>query len=172
MREEKRELYREGTPDNLKKGYTDLVYGGSGVEVDKGVISASGGSGGGGEEGAVFQIIVQDPAGGQNYCTIVSQSFTFDDLLTVYNSGAMPVIYISNEGSEYAETFHAAICDIVNTTYQEDPYGFEFKFEAISLTEGDDAVLIGQTIYTIGVDSELTLVQKTSASYNVQYAIS
>lgn len=53
MREEKRELYREGTPDNLKKGYTDLIYGGSGVEVDKGVINASGGSGGSGGGGGV-----------------------------------------------------------------------------------------------------------------------
>lgn len=45
-----RELYREGTPDNIKKGYTDLVYGGENVSVDKGVISApqSGGGGGGG----------------------------------------------------------------------------------------------------------------------------
>ena len=45
----KRELYREGTPENIKKGYTELVYGGENIEVDKGVISGqSGGSGGGG----------------------------------------------------------------------------------------------------------------------------
>lgn len=44
----KRELYREGTPENIKKGYTELVYGGENIEVDKGVISGqSGGSGGG-----------------------------------------------------------------------------------------------------------------------------
>lgn len=54
MREEKRELYREGTPDNLKKGYTDLIYAGSGVEVEKGVISADGEGGSGGEGGGFF----------------------------------------------------------------------------------------------------------------------
>lgn len=43
-----RELYREGTPENIKRGYTDLVYGGDNVTVDKGVISAEGSGGGGG----------------------------------------------------------------------------------------------------------------------------
>lgn len=43
-----RELYREGTPENIKKGYTDLVYGGDNVSVEKGVISAEGSGGGGG----------------------------------------------------------------------------------------------------------------------------
>ena len=45
----KRELYREGTPENIKKGYTELVYGGENIEVDKGVISGSSGGSGGGE---------------------------------------------------------------------------------------------------------------------------
>ena len=110
----KRELYREGTPENIKKGYTELVYGGENIEVDKGVISGqSGGSGGGGE---LFLITVTEGDLDKN----------FSEIKNAIEGGAVIAVYSENEnGYSY--------CGIGYLTYNDQDPDF-----AYSVTVGND----------------------------------
>lgn len=94
-----RELYREGTPENIKKGYTDLVYGGDNVSVEKGVISAEGSGGGGG--GGVFLTKNDgariDDVYTQWFYDLSGQKLKTADLMSYYGSGVIITIpYESN----------------------------------------------------------------------------
>lgn len=98
MREEKRELYREGTPENLKKGYTDLVYGGSGVEVEKGVISASGGSDDGGSGGGLF---LYHSTNVDEFTKRLDK--TWNEIKTALESGLLPINFWGNDDGSVQE---------------------------------------------------------------------
>ena len=87
----KRELYREGTPENIKKGYTELVYAGENIEVDKGVISgSSGGSGGSGEEG--MKVIALEFDEDDNLAGGI-----YEQIDEAYNQGDTAVLKISSD---------------------------------------------------------------------------